>query len=1100
MDPPPSTYTDTFILEANRRHSAQFTLDQPNETEATGNWVNKVNAGLKLDVGDQVTVHSAMVSDLGAEDATIEFKGKEIAPIGAQTYTESVASFPNDDEIVRADDILPFAHPTEVYTDTQTTNPLPLRDNEAKVELNFYKNSNAEFHITLPQMWSNLVSSPNGGWSLDCGRGNLETPASVATLTTGYGQVAVSPGIDRRCIADWNSYGGYEVLDFDRLAHGAGVGEPRSEKFTNTQLKLDNSRFMLWVRKLTYNYKTNVDPTENSLTKLIDLAVRDPALADYIPYSQLLDINIPIGFNAPSEVASVITETYNKLRDTSDITARYLSDGTRYPPIPANTPVREVISQKQESNALRLINCATPYTNTMTNASNYFGNTTTPSNASFDPIASYLSGYQFVGFKRPDFVQLGRVLAKLSPSTYKVGDARFDEMRSCLDDSGMILGEPGEEPGWRQDAYTYNYVPVVTSIEYTKENLEKFMDWFVCQGNYPELFELGNDSVYKFENHGVGTSAHQYYGHGDWITIDTHRFVHLNRYDNTVRAGNQAQPAQNVAVNPSATPTAVTAPDALGTENGCAFGWDGYQTNNVYRTGVAADLRDYTSVPLFIRFNKDEVNNRNFYKDGNFRFETAPPDFKDLYGGIMMRGLHRSTGLYDRIAFLAQVPDQYCTLETGGTIVQYPANATNKWMAGDNSHYSNRKIGYDKHFSAYGNAAMMLYNGVGCSETDFGKTGLVANYLKATQIQKIADKWNLHYTRFINQIYVGANAPLINFNTTKSRFEISDFHTPEKVGDPSGVGFTLDTSTYLGVAQAGELLGKSIYEINKRPLGTFFCPNVAPYGGIHLTYEGKTASPTYGTLTSISPTFNPAIEPYVVFDANSGILIKDWGIPKQYWADCLWGVMGFSWRQLNPSKEGVVGNINTRITSTTEGNLSYITTNCDFISSDMMGNTVNFLSNNLYKPSILTPPQTLVYEQSGTTKYTVNPVITGVAESATITAAHLPTKTIRPYYTIRSDILQDSYYFGSKDQFSLAPVIAIVDKMNQYGDFFYHQSNQLIFTVTNPITITEIKTQVCDPDGDLAQISPNSVVLYKIIKKNDARHDIGQQIQEASKK
>ena len=31
-------YTDTFILEANRRHSAQFLLDQPNETEATGNW------------------------------------------------------------------------------------------------------------------------------------------------------------------------------------------------------------------------------------------------------------------------------------------------------------------------------------------------------------------------------------------------------------------------------------------------------------------------------------------------------------------------------------------------------------------------------------------------------------------------------------------------------------------------------------------------------------------------------------------------------------------------------------------------------------------------------------------------------------------------------------------------------------------------------------------------------------------------------------------------------------------------------------------------------------------------------------------------------
>ena len=113
-------YTDTFILEANRRHSAQFLLDQPNETEATGNWVNDVNDGIHLNVGDQVSVHSAMVSDLGAEDATIEFKGKEIAPIGVQTYVESVPSYPDDISSTGVDErieIQPAEHPTEVYTE-----------------------------------------------------------------------------------------------------------------------------------------------------------------------------------------------------------------------------------------------------------------------------------------------------------------------------------------------------------------------------------------------------------------------------------------------------------------------------------------------------------------------------------------------------------------------------------------------------------------------------------------------------------------------------------------------------------------------------------------------------------------------------------------------------------------------------------------------------------------------------------------------------------------------------------------------------------------------------------------------------------------------
>ncbi|MHC4711408.1 MAG: hypothetical protein ACYTA3_13605 [Planctomycetota bacterium] len=68
--------------------------------------------------------------------------------------------------------------------------------------------------------------------------------------------------------------------------------------------------------------------------------------------------------------------------------------------------------------------------------------------------------------------------------------------------------------------------------------------------------------------------------------------------------------------------------------------------------------------------------------------------------------------------------------------------------------------------------------------------------------------------------------------------------------------------------------------------------------------------------------------------------------------------------------------------------------------------------------------------------------------------------------------------------------------MNQYGDFFYKQSGELVFTVTNPLTITSITTAVCDPDGEPAVLSPNSCVLYKIVKANNARSDIVQQIQE----
>ena len=1088
-----SSYTDTFILEANRRHSAQFNIDQE---EARGNWTNMVNAGIQLDVGDQVTVHSAMISDLGAESGTIEFKGKNIAPINSQLYNESVASFPDDTYKV---DIQPAHHPTEIYTATQTTNLLPLLDNEAKIALNFYKNSNAEYSITLPQMWSTMDNASglpaSVGWGPDTGRGNAGTLTGhvVATVTTGYGQVPVSPGLDRRCDSDWRSFDGLSIKDFDRVGTGLGVGEPRNASFTNSQLKLDNKRFMLFVRKKTYNYSISTDPVPNENQKFIDLAVRDPALADYIPYSQLLDIDVPLGFNTPSEISSVLTERLNKLRDTSDITIRYESDGLRAPgtqiSVPAGTPMEQKVSQKQESNLLRLINCATPFTNNYLNSDKYFGQSLVPNVADFDDVAGYLSGYQFVGFRRPDFVEKGRVLAKLSPSIYKLGNASFDEMRSCLDDSGMILGEVGENPGYRQDAYVYTYTPIVTNIEYTTENLEKYMDWFATQGNYEELFELDNNNVYKFENNGFGGSAHQYKGNADDITIDTHRFVHMNKQDNLY------SPLQNVALNAAATPVAVVAPTVIGTENGAAFGWDGYQTTAQY--GPAQALTDWTSVPLFIRFNKDEFNNRNIYKDGNFQFNSAPPNNKQLYGGIMMRGLHRSTGLYDRIAFLAQVPEQYCILTAGAGLVHYPAAADSKWIAGHLANYDNRKIGYDKHYSAYGNAAMMMFSGY-ASESDHNRTGLTRNYLKADNLTATGSAWDFNYTKFLNQIYVGANAPLINFNDSKSRFEISDLHTPERVGNPSGVGFVNSASSYLGVTPGSEVLGKAVYQINKRPEGTTFCPNVMPYGGVTLDYTGAAAK--QGEKASLVPTPHPAIEPYAIFDAHCGVLIRDWGIPKKYWNDSIWGIMGFSYLQFNPQDDGIIGNINKRITSTTDNDISYLTTNSDFVASNMMGNTVNIMSNNLYKPGIISPPSTFINKLSGQDDWTNFPLITGITSSATITAFSLPTKTIRPYYTIRSDILQDSNYFGAQDQFSVAPVIAVVSKQNQYGDFFYSQASELIFTVTNPVTITEINTQICDPEGDIANVSPNSVVFYQITKNNMARHDIAQQIQEANKK
>ncbi len=73
------------------------------------------------------------------------------------------------------------------------------------------------------------------------------------------------------------------------------------------------------------------------------------------------------------------------------------------------------------------------------------------------------------------------------------------------------------------------------------------------------------------------------------------------------------------------------------------------------------------------------------------------------------------------------------------------------------------------------------------------------------------------------------------------------------------------------------------------------------------------------------------------------------------------------------------------------------------------------------------------------------------------------------------------------------PVVEVLQKESQFGDFFY-SSRTLEFTNTYPRTITSIKTQICDPSGQLANISPNSAVLYKIQKQNNANLNVAQEV------
>ena len=120
-------------------------------------------------------------------------------------------------------------------------------------------------------------------------------------------------------------------------------------------------------------------------------------------------------------------------------------------------------------------------------------------------------------------------------------------------------------------------------------------------------------------------------------------------------------------------------------------------------------------------------------------------------------------------------------------------------------------------------------------------------------------------------------------------------------------------------------------------------------------------------------------------------------------------------------------------------------------------------------------------------------------KSAQINAAKLPVKTKSPYLLIKSDIISDTKYIGSNDSGVSLPIISIVNKDNASTDFFFGSSNQE-FTITNPKTITSVKTQILNPDGSLAELDSDSSVIYKIIKVNSASLNVAQQRMEEAKK
>ena len=65
MSNPSQGYQQTFLFDCSRLGSEEFNGSTLGAKEPS-RFTNKVSSGIKLDIGDQVSVHSAYISELGA--------------------------------------------------------------------------------------------------------------------------------------------------------------------------------------------------------------------------------------------------------------------------------------------------------------------------------------------------------------------------------------------------------------------------------------------------------------------------------------------------------------------------------------------------------------------------------------------------------------------------------------------------------------------------------------------------------------------------------------------------------------------------------------------------------------------------------------------------------------------------------------------------------------------------------------------------------------------------------------------------------------------------------------------------------------------------
>jgi len=344
-------YTDIKIIDCNRQHSIQARSGN-NSNPAL--FTNELGKGIKLKVGDKVSVKGVYISEVGAGSDTIELKGEDTGKKRTIYYTKEEYKFPTDlgDYYSNGSAALPLITGyQEIELTPNASLTYPVKDNETYLTIQYYLNNSGDSgYMSLPRRF-----------------GSVQIPDSIT---------------------QWNAS---NWTDIDSETYGRPYHEPQFGQFlledyfyydtsveaTTTgfyKLKNDCSRFTLMKRastvlgeagttKLRRETISFEHKTDNGHAPLLSNLLE----AHYYIYKEPVKISVDKGFTSPNSIAEKISlqlkeasepvEFIVKFQDVKEAITQYVSTKTFKPQLCASS---ETFTETEWAELTKTVRANTP--------------------------------------------------------------------------------------------------------------------------------------------------------------------------------------------------------------------------------------------------------------------------------------------------------------------------------------------------------------------------------------------------------------------------------------------------------------------------------------------------------------------------------------------------------------------------------------------------------------------------------------------------------------------------------------------------------------------------------------------------------------------